>query len=153
VIPQVRAAKESATPKDALSEMLRIMTTCADLAVGMGADIAVDLRKSFAMATGGPPSMQGREVKPGSVITTDYAEAEEREARGRRDAKKRQSSSNPPKQSNRQSAGASRQNQWGSKGGRRYSDKPRRRNYWENEVHLTSVFVSRIYDRILAERS
>ena len=107
----------------------------------MGADIATDLRKSFAMATGGPPSMQGREVKPGSVITSDYTEAEEREARGRRDAKKRQSSSNPPKQTHKQTSGDAKKNHRGSKGGRRGGDKPRRRNYWEDEVHLTSVHV------------
>jgi hypothetical protein len=42
----------------------------------MGAGIAMDLRKSFAMAAKGPSSMLGKKVKRGTVVTDEFHDAE-----------------------------------------------------------------------------
>jgi hypothetical protein len=55
----------------------------------MGAAIAIDLRKSFAMSTKGPSIMLGKRSQRGSVITDEYHDAETERVADQKTAAKR----------------------------------------------------------------
>jgi hypothetical protein len=67
----------------------RTVASTLEHAVLMGAGIAIDLRKSFAMSVKGPSSMLGKEPKRGTVVGDDYDDAEEVREEERKAAAKR----------------------------------------------------------------
>jgi hypothetical protein len=94
----------------------------------MGASIAIDLRKSFAMSAKGPASMLGKTSKRGSVITDEYHDAEADRVAEQKAAAKRQPSKD--KSTPRKTKSSSRKDK--PKGGKR-PDK--RQRYEKDEGH------------------
>lgn len=55
----------------------------------MGAYLATDLRKSFAIATGGPSDMAGKRTTEGTLVLQDYVDCEDRAAEAKASADRR----------------------------------------------------------------
>jgi hypothetical protein len=114
----------------------RTVSSSLDHVASMGAGIAIDLRKSFAMSAKGPSSMLGKKAKRGTVVTDEYHAAEEDREEERKAAAKRGHKPSTTKAKPKSRAKRSR-----GGGGNKRPDKRARDRARDEEVSLSNLCV------------
>ena len=119
-----------------LNTFERTVASTLEHAVSMGAGIAIDLRKSFAMSVKGPSSMFGKKPKRGTVVADEYHAAgevreEERKAAAKRGHEPSTTKTKPKSRAKRSRGG----------GGNKRPDKRTRDRARDEEVSLSNLCV------------